>query len=74
MALRKKSLLFQMKMNNLIISQAIIKAGCTSVSSHAGVWGFGALLKSLTSVMVLTVEEIAGYSLQNLNDLINETV
>ncbi len=36
--------------------------------------GFGALLKSLTSVMVLMVEEIAGYSLQNLNDLIIETV
>ncbi len=33
-------------------------------------WGFGALLKGLTSVMGLKVEESAGYSLQNQNGLI----
>ncbi len=37
------------------------------------IWGFGALLKD-TSVMVLKVEECAGYSLQNQNGLIIETV
>ncbi len=37
-------------------------------------WGFGALLKHLTSVMVLKVEESAGYSLQNQNGLIIEMV
>ncbi len=37
-------------------------------------WGFGVLLKGLTSVMVLKVEESAGYSLQNQNGLIIETV
>ncbi len=37
-------------------------------------WGFGALLKGLTSVVVLKVEESAGYSLQNQNGLIIETV
>ncbi len=37
-------------------------------------WGFGALLKGLTSVAVLKVEESAGYSLQNQNGLIIETV
>ncbi len=36
--------------------------------------GFGALLKGLTSVVVLKVEESAGYSLQNQNGLIIETV
>ncbi len=33
--------------------------------------GFGALLKGLTSVVVLKVEESAGYSLQNQNVLDN---
>ncbi len=33
-------------------------------------WGFYALLKGLTSVLVLKVEESAGYSLQNQNGLI----
>ncbi len=37
-------------------------------------WGFGALLKGLTSVVVLKVEESTGYSLQNQNGLIIETV
>ncbi len=37
-------------------------------------WGFGALLKGLTSVVVLKVEESADYSLQNQNGLIIETV
>ncbi len=37
-------------------------------------WGFGALLKGLNSVLVLKVEESAGYSLQNQNGLIIETV
>ncbi len=37
-------------------------------------WGFGALLKGSTSVVVLKVEESTGYSLQNLNGLIIETV
>ncbi len=37
-------------------------------------WGFGALLKDLTSVVVLKLEESAGYSLQNQNGLIIETV
>ncbi len=37
-------------------------------------WGFGALLKGLTSVVVLKVEKSAGYSLQNQNGLIIETV
>ncbi len=36
-----------------------------------GVWF---LLKGLTSVVVLKVEESAGYSLQNQNGLIIETV
>ncbi len=36
--------------------------------------GFGALLKGLTSVVVLKVEESAAYSLQNQNGLIIETV
>ncbi len=36
--------------------------------------GFGALLKGLTSVVVLKVEKSAGYSLQNQNGLIIETV
>ncbi len=39
-----------------------------------GSWGFGVLLKGLTSVVVLKVEESAGYSLQNQNGLIIETV
>ncbi len=39
-----------------------------------GSWGFGALLKGLTSVVVLKVEESAGYSLQNQNGSIIETV
>ncbi len=37
-------------------------------------WGFGALLKGLTSVVVLKVEVCAGYSLQNQNYLIIETL
>ncbi len=37
-------------------------------------WGFGALLKGLTSVVVLKVEKSAGYSLQNQNGLIIEVV
>ncbi len=37
-------------------------------------WGFGVLLKGLTSVVVLKVEETAGYSLQHQNGLIIETV
>ncbi len=40
--------------------------------SGFGSWVFGALLKGLTSV--LKVEESAGYSLQNQNGLIIETV
>ncbi len=36
--------------------------------------GFGALLEDLTSFVVLKMEESAGYSLQNQNGLIIETV
>ncbi len=42
--------------------------------THTRSSGFGVLLKGLTSVMVLKVEESAGYSLQNQNGLIIETV
>ncbi len=37
-------------------------------------WGFGVLLKGLTSVVVLKVEESTGYSLQNQSGLIIKTV
>ncbi len=37
-------------------------------------WGFGALLKGHTSVVVLKVKDNAGYSLQNQNGSIIETV
>ncbi len=37
-------------------------------------WGFGALLKGLTSVVVMKVEESVCFSLQNQNGLIIETV